>query len=219
LSLASGESSGTIRAGMKPRVQGEQHAIPTAMLKSNGLWPCAPRIKASIEAFKFVVRFVAVRPSVSGLRKRRRSCAATTFSEAHRTDMQLPSAIRTEKQYCFWVLLLGCAARATGFSTGLPPCSVLFRGACSPASRQPSSLSGSLATARSLSSSSSQSPPDAERSLLELVTSTKGRGQSATQTQLDAIQQAIAELETIGGQEDPGRNSEKSRPDLILYVN
>ena len=138
---------------------------------------------------------------------------------AHRTDMRTPSAIRTEKQYCFWVLLLGCAARATGFSTGLPPSSVLFRGACSTASRQPSSLSGSLATARSLSSSSSQSPPDAERSLLELVKSTKGRGQSATQTQLDAIQQAIAELETIGGQEDPGRNSEKSRPDLILYVN
>jgi hypothetical protein len=41
--------------------------------------------------------------------------------------------------------------------------------------------------------------------LLELVQSTKGRGQSATQTQLDAIQQAIAELETIGGQKDPGR--------------
>ena len=83
LSLASGESSGTIRAGMKPRVQGEQHAIPTAMLRSNGLWPCAPRIKASIEAFKFVVRFVRVRPSVRNADGPVRSlCAQNRYADA-----------------------------------------------------------------------------------------------------------------------------------------
>ena len=37
----------------------------------------------------------------------------------------------------------------------------------------------------------------------DLVQATKGRGQSATQTQLKQIQEAIAELEAAGGEPNP----------------
>ena len=52
-------------------------------------------------------------------------------------------------------------------------------------------------------SQAAASPPAAEARLLELVQSTKGRGQSATKTQLQEIQDAIAELERSGGEADP----------------
>ena len=38
---------------------------------------------------------------------------------------------------------------------------------------------------------------------IELVQSTKGRGQSASPAQLEAIQEAISELEATGGERDP----------------
>lgn len=56
---------------------------------------------------------------------------------------------------------------------------------------------------RSLRSAAGGSTPEAESTLLELVQATKGRGQSATAAQLAAIQQAIAELETLGGEQNP----------------
>ena len=52
-------------------------------------------------------------------------------------------------------------------------------------------------------SQAAASPPAAEARLLELVQSTKGRGQSATKAQLQEIQDAIAELERSGGEADP----------------
>jgi hypothetical protein len=59
------------------------------------------------------------------------------------------------------------------------------------------------AGAAGLSCSAAGAPPAAEVKLLELVQATKGRGQSASAGQLQAIQAAIAELEEMGGERDP----------------
>lgn len=106
-----------------------------------------------------------------------------------------------------------CVPAARAFSTNSPPPSTLspiegLRGACS--RQRPLSLPGAACrqapsglAVRSLRSAAGGSTPEAESTLLELVQATKGRGQSATAAQLAAIQQAIAELETLGGEQNP----------------
>ena len=72
--------------------------------------------------------------------------------------------------------------------------------------RMPRGCTGTAGPRRVAALQASQaaaSPPAAEARLLELVQSTKGRGQSATKAQLQEIQDAIAELERSGGEADP----------------